>query len=162
MRSSETAKTWLVMMILSPAAQSRTPWPCGNLTRHQCRILVSGNTERGQCRNVYVAETQNIVIRKITRRGVVSTLTGRPRVRGATDGIGSATDTAVDCQGNVYVSDLDADTIRKITPAGTVTTIAGTAGQSGGADGTGSAARFYGPNALAIDAAGNIFRHRQL
>ena len=49
------------------------------------------------------------------------------------------------------------NTIRKITPAGVVTTLAGTAGSSGSADGTGAAARFNGPEGVAVDGAGNVF-----
>jgi len=48
-------------------------------------------------------------------------------------------------------------TIRKIAPGGVVTTIAGQAGVSGNTDGTGSAARFFGPRALAVDAAGVVY-----
>jgi len=44
-----------------------------------------------------------------------------------------------------------------VTQAGVVTTIAGLAGVSGSADGTGSAARFAGPQGLAVDILGNIY-----
>jgi len=63
----------------------------------------------------------------------------------------------VDSAGNVYVTDTGNDTIRKITPAAVVTTLAGTAGQVGSTDGTGSAARFNGPDGLAVDSAGNLY-----
>jgi hypothetical protein len=55
------------------------------------------------------------------------------------------------------VADESSHTIRKITPAGVVATFAGLAGNSGSADGTGSAARFYSPNSVAEDSAGNVF-----
>jgi uncharacterized protein (DUF1499 family) len=63
----------------------------------------------------------------------------------------------VDGAGNVFVADRGNDTIRKITPSGVVTTFAGTAGSSGSADGTGAAARFNGPNCVAVDGAGDVF-----
>ena len=98
--------------------------------------------------NVYVADTNNYTIRKITPAGVVSTLAGLAGTSGSADGTGSAArfnyphGVAVDSSGNVYVADSGNNTIRKITPAGVVSTLAGLAGSSGSADGTGSAARF--------------------
>ena len=64
---------------------------------------------------------------------------------------------AVDSAGNVYVADLNNNTIRKITPVGVVTTLVGTAGTFGSADGTGANARFFGPAAVAVDSAGNVY-----
>jgi streptogramin lyase len=113
--------------------------------------------------NVYVADTANHTIRKITPGGVVTTLAGLAGSFGPTDGTGSVarfygpSGVAVDGSGNVYVADTDNDTIRKVTPAGVVTTLAGTGGIAGSADGTGAAARFYYPEGVAVDGSGNIF-----
>ena len=87
--------------------------------------------------NVYVADTSNNTIRKITSAGVVTTLAGMAGVIGSADGTGSAARfyypyaVAVDASGNVYVADTYSFTVRKITPAGVVTTLAGLAGSSG-------------------------------
>ena len=113
--------------------------------------------------NVYVADSENDTIRKITPVGVVSTLAGLAGSRGSADGTGSVarfslpTGVAVDSAGNVYVADDGNNTIRKITPCGLVSTLAGLAGSSGSADGTGSAARFSQPFGLTVDSAGNVY-----
>ena len=84
--------------------------------------------------NVYVADTFNHTIRKITPAGVVSTLAGLAGSIGTANGTGSAArfnypeGVAVDSAGNLYVADTDNHTIRKITPAGVVSTLAGLAG----------------------------------
>jgi sugar lactone lactonase YvrE len=114
--------------------------------------------------NVYVGDTQNSTIRKITPAGVVTTLAGTAGVIGSADGTGPAAQFSgiegltIDGAGNLYA--LDTNAIRKITPAGVVTTLAGVAGangSAGSADGTGAAAQFFGPMGIAADGAGNLY-----
>jgi sugar lactone lactonase YvrE len=113
--------------------------------------------------NVYVADSSNFTIRKVTPAGVVTTLAGLAGSYGSADGTGSAarfsaaSGVAVDSMGNVYVADTGNNTIRKVTPAGVVTTLAGLAGSSGSADGTGSAARFNSPQGVAVDGSGSVY-----
>ncbi|CAN5168627.1 hypothetical protein BH11PSE11_BH11PSE11_18340 [soil metagenome] len=112
--------------------------------------------------NLYVADTSNNVIRKITAAGVVSTLAGSPGTNGLTNGTGSAArfsvpfDVAADSAGNVYVSDHGNHVVRKITAAGVVTTLAGS-GSAGASDGTGTAASFRYPTGIAVDSSGTVF-----
>jgi sugar lactone lactonase YvrE len=123
--------------------------------------------------NVFVADSGDESIRKVTPDGVVTTIAGQPQfdqssapVGGTNDGIGSAArfsnpfSVAVDTNGNVYVADNENNTIRKLAPDGTnwvVTTIAGQPGISGLSDGTNGDALFYSPASVAVDINGNLF-----
>ena len=126
------------------------------------------NTPMGLAANgdgtLYVADTWNHTIRKVTPAGEVTTIAGRAGVPGATDAkTGNAAlfyypkGLALDSNTNLYVADSGNYTIRKITPAGAVTTFAGTAQIAGNADGTGTSARFTSPFGVAVDAAGNVY-----
>jgi sugar lactone lactonase YvrE len=113
--------------------------------------------------NLFVADTENHTIRKVTSGGVVTTLAGMAGSSGTSDGTGSAarfyfpSGVSLDTAGNIFVADQVNNTIRKITSAGVVTTLAGLARYSGSTDGTGSAARFNSPWDIAVDTLGNVF-----
>ena len=113
--------------------------------------------------NLYVGDTGNQTIRKVTSAAAVTTLAGQVGVIGSTNGTGSGAlfhnpeGTAVDSAGNVYVADNVNRTIRQITPAGVVTTLAGSPGLQGTIDGVGSAARFNQPVSVAVDSANNVY-----
>ncbi len=112
--------------------------------------------------NVYVADTLNNTVRKISPAGDVVTLAGRPGQGGYADGTGAAArfnepfGVAVDDAGNVYVADASTNAIRKITSAGVVSTVAG-GGGAGSSDGTGTAARLDEPRGVAIDVNGTLY-----
>jgi sugar lactone lactonase YvrE len=110
--------------------------------------------------NLYVADHNNNMIRKITRGGDVSTLAGQAGTWGIAGGGGAAArfngpSDLVYVVGNLYVTDYE--TVRRITPAGVVTSIAGKASSLGSDDGRGTAARFNGPYGIAGDAAGRLY-----
>jgi hypothetical protein len=123
--------------------------------------------------NVYVADTRNNSIRRITAAGVVTTVAGSGS-EGSADGSGTSasfafchffdgystclpTGLAVDRNGNIYAADVNNHTIRRITPEGVVSTFAGMAGAAGSADGVASDARFDRPRGLAFDSKGNLY-----
>ena len=118
--------------------------------------------------NLYVADTVNETIRKLTPAGtnwVVTTIAGQVG-RGSSDGTNFAaqfygpSSITIDGLGNLYVADTYNNTIRKLTPAGTnwvVTTIAGTAGNGDSADGTNDSARFNYPSGITVDTNGNLY-----
>ena len=107
-----------------------------------------------QSGNIYIAEDNNHVIRKITSAGMVSTLAGS--VEGYAGGVGTAArfDTprgvAVDSTGVVYVADNGNYRIRKIELSGNVVDVAGS-GANGNTDGTGTVAQFGWLKGLDID-----------
>jgi len=119
--------------------------------------------------NVYVTDGWNSTIRKIAPSGtnlMVSTIAGQVGKSVEADGTGSAASfdfpfgMAVDSARNIYVADAYSSTIRKMTPSGTnwvVGTIAGLAGSNGSVDGTGTVARFFLPEGVAVDNAGNVY-----
>jgi sugar lactone lactonase YvrE len=113
--------------------------------------------------NLFVADTTNDLIRKVTQAGVVTTLAGDAQNPGSADGTGSVArffqpvGIAVDSNDNIYVSDARNDTIRLVTQAGVVTTLAGTPLHFGTTDGIGAAALFNGPEGIAVDSSGTLY-----
>jgi len=111
--------------------------------------------------NIYIVDGGSNTIKKITTAGVMTTFAGSG-VAGFADGIGTAASfrdpfqMAIDASGNIYVGDVGNHSIRKITPAGVVTTLAGT-GTAGYVDGPASSAKFFQPDAVAVDEAGNVY-----
>lgn len=100
--------------------------------------------------NIYVADTGNHVIRKITTAGDVTTIVSTAGKFVSPVGI-------VEKGGTLFVIDAGDHTLKKITAAGVVTTLAGKAGTSGILNGTGGSARFNAPQGIAIDALGNLY-----
>jgi len=106
---------------------------------------------------LYIADTGNNTIRRISPAGVVTTLAGQPRVSGTSNGFGSLAQfnapsaLALDGSGAIYVADTTNDTIRKVTFLGNVTTVAGQPLTTGTNNGAGSAALFHHPRGIALD-----------
>jgi NHL repeat len=114
--------------------------------------------------NVFVADSNNNMIKKITPTGLVTVFAGTG-AEGSTDGAALTAQfktpygLAIDSKGNIFVADTRNNAIRKITPAGIVSTIAGdkTAGTPGDINGDGTIARFFSPTGVCTDAVGNVY-----
>jgi sugar lactone lactonase YvrE len=112
--------------------------------------------------NIYVADTWNHTIRRITSAGQVTTLAGLAGFPGSVDGTNSKARfnrpaaIAADTFTNLYVADSFNHTLRKITAGGTVTTLAGLPGVWGSTDQSNNAARFYLPEGICITATGDL------
>lgn len=112
--------------------------------------------------NLYVCDTDNNMIRKVSVKGVVSTFAGAT-TSGTQNGTGIAARfnsprgiVRDNTSGNLYVADANNHCIRKITPTGSVSTFAGTPTVAGNTNGTANA-KFNLPSGITIDGAGNLY-----
>jgi sugar lactone lactonase YvrE len=106
--------------------------------------------------NIYIADTGNHNIRKVTPAGAISTIAGGGSLN---DGIATNTQLsspsgiAADSNGNIYIADSGNQVIRKVTPAGSINTIAGTLGSTGGP----FTQNLNNPSGVAVDGNGNVY-----
>lgn len=112
---------------------------------------------------LFVTDSQNQVIRRVTSGGIVTTYAGKPRTAGSANGTLMAarfripTGIVADYKGNFYIAEQGNQTIRKIKPNGQVITIGGTVGKRGAKDGVGLATEFNFPRSIAIDSKRTIY-----
>jgi uncharacterized protein (TIGR03437 family) len=115
--------------------------------------------------NLYVADTDNNVIRKISRDGTITTVAGNTQRGYGGDGA-PATDAflnapegmAVDAAGNLFIADTFNHRVRKVTPDGNIGTFAGNgypgfSGDNNPAAGT----TLQLPTDVAVDRQGRVY-----
>jgi DNA-binding beta-propeller fold protein YncE len=114
-----------------------------------------GMTIQGQ--DLYLCDTNNSDIRKITVSGTVTTVAGQANISGTDDGTGSSAHfnlpTQISSDGtSLYVADSGNSTVRRITLADfKVKTVGGQAGTTGKTDGGADKSVFSGPRGVAVD-----------
>jgi sugar lactone lactonase YvrE len=115
--------------------------------------------------NLYIADTGNHAIRKISADGAIATVAGNGRSGYAGDGAGAASanlnspgGVAVDSSGVVYIADTNNHVVRQVSAAGVISTLAGTGSLGYAGDGgPPSSAALYQPAAVLADASGKVY-----
>ncbi len=138
-----------------PATDAKLWWP------KDVALDVSGN--------LYIADTGNNRVRKVTPAGIITTIAGSGAAgySGGFSGDGGPATSAglllpsglaVDNSGNVYVADTNNFRVRKISSSGIITTLAGdgTKGSSGDG-GPAEKAELTSPLGLKLDSGGNLY-----
>ena len=119
----------------------------------------------GTAGNLYIADTNNRRVRKVSPEGTISTVAGNGDFGFAGDGgpaidasLALPVDLALDGGGNLYIADFSNNRIRKVSPDGVITTVAGN-GEFGfsGDGGAATSAALAGPIGLTFDGAGNLY-----
>ncbi len=115
--------------------------------------------------NLFVADSGSDRVRKISTRGIITTVAGNGGLNGPLgDGgpaigatIASPAAVAVDAFGSLLISERSSGRVRKVSPDGIISTIAGGGTISPGDGGPATSARLLDPTSLSIDGAGNLF-----
>jgi len=114
--------------------------------------------------NLYIADAQNHVVRKVSGNGTITTVAGNGIAGFGGDGanatqayLDTPTGVAIDGNGNLYIADSHNNRIRKVAN-GVISTIAGTATAGFSGDGgAATSAQLSLPSSIGVDAAGNLY-----
>ncbi|MBZ5586429.1 MAG: hypothetical protein LAQ30_30425, partial [Acidobacteriia bacterium] len=115
--------------------------------------------------HLYIADSMNARVRRVDPGGAIVTWAGNGNFSYYGDGgparsgsVNRPGGVAADGNGNVFVADTWNSVVRKIAADGTISTMAGTGGQGYAGDGGPAAkALLNHPEAVAVDASGNLF-----
>ena len=113
--------------------------------------------------NVYIADTVNSYVEKVTPAGILSIVAGTGSSGAPAAGTGTNSHlnrprgVAVDTSGNVYIADTDNNRIEKVTQAGQLSIIAGTGTGGAPTAGTAMSSQLKTPYDVAVDTSGNLY-----
>ena len=134
--------------------------PATSATLYNCRVVSPDNSG-----NLYIADSNNNVIRLVNSAGIISTIAGTGTIGYSGDG-GAATSAqlnnpygvSADIFGNFYISEQSNAVVRLVNSAGIITTLAGTGSYGYNGDGIpASSAQLYAPQDVFADTVGNVF-----
>ncbi len=141
-----------------PAVSAQLANPTGIAVDESGNIFFSDTTYG-------VIPATNNRVRMVSPNGIITTIAGNGTFGASGDGgpaiaaqLASPGGVAVDSSGNLFIADIQNNRIRKVAADGTITTVAGN-GTSGfsGDNGSAGSAQLALPNAVAVDASGNLF-----
>ncbi len=113
--------------------------------------------------NLYIADSGNSLVEKVTQAGVLSIVAGTgtsgiPTPGAATSSrLNSPSGLAFDASGNLYIADSDNHVIEKVTPGGVLSIVAGTGAYGTPIPGVATSSTLCFPNGIAVDGSGNLF-----
>ncbi len=128
-------------------------------------LCIPQNVKVDASGNLYVADTDNNMIRRVSPSGVITTVAGYGAAGFSGDGSAATSaallvpnDMTLDASGNLYIADTGNHRIRKVSANGIITTVAGDgAPRFFGDGGPATSASLLGPGGVAVDGAGNLY-----
>jgi hypothetical protein len=148
--------------VVTTIAGSAAAWGSADGTGSSARFNGPIGLALDRAGNLFISDSNNHTIRKVTPTGEVSTWAGAPLESGYADGDRRAArffqpaELTFDPHGALYVADAMNHAIRKISPDGKVTTVAGFNNKAGSTDGENQRAHFYNPYGLAFLPSGEL------
>jgi uncharacterized protein (TIGR03437 family) len=118
--------------------------------------------------NVYIADSHNFRVRKVSPLGVITTVAGNGVDGFSGDGglattasLGIPAGIALDASGNLFIADVQQSIVRKVSPGGIITTVAGYGPYHGygfsGDGGQATSATLYEPTSVVVDKSGVLY-----